>query len=73
MMQTAISTVDDVRQMAEAMSRDELIAAMVRAAEDSDAAETLIDELKEGIAMFDTVVSRHPAALEDYQQAMLPV
>ncbi len=63
-------TAEDVRQMASTMTREELVAALIAGAEASDAAEALIDELRRDVAALDAVVSRHAAALLEYDAEM---
>ena len=66
-----IDTTEDVRAMAEQMTREELVEALVAEAKAGDEAEAAIEELHQAVATLDAVVSRHEAALEDYTATVL--
>ncbi|MEO1078525.1 MAG: hypothetical protein AAFY29_03145 [Pseudomonadota bacterium] len=61
-----IETTEEMRREAERMTREELIEEVIIQARENDAAEAVIEELRQTIATLDAVVSRHDAAREDY-------
>ena len=61
----------DVRLYAEELTREQLIAELVSAAEGRDEAEELIESLSEDISVLDRAVSSHPAAIETYNTLLL--
>lgn len=66
----ARSIAQEVREMAEGMTREELIAAWIRASEACEAAEDALEEAWEDMALLDKAASSHPLAMAVYDSLL---